>query len=188
MARSLLVLFALCSPCLAYADIALTALYGVLSPMDNSSQAHMRELLVKKTFDGDLAIDANIFSTQSDATNQITNRYELGLTAGYELDPSIRLVIRPAIGEKVKIGVTQFGYYSVEPGITYKLPDTQWKVGFALRERDSFDGANHDRTDTLRYSLTWLASKEDVFVLGYDVATGYGASTALFGVYTHIFH
>jgi hypothetical protein len=93
--------------------------------------------------------------------------------------------VRLSTGMKQKSGVQDFGYYSVEPGVTAKFGDISARV--AYRYRSAYDTVNADQSNTMRYSVGYALTKKDAIRLGYDVQRGDGANTQTTIAYTRSF-
>jgi hypothetical protein len=131
-------------------------------------------------------LDAGINTETADVARTVTNRYEIGVSTGMDLTSFLRGDVRLGTGMKQKSGVQDFGYYSVEPGVTAKFGDISTRV--AYRYRTAYDSnVNADTSQTMRYSVGYALTKKDAIRLGYDVQSGDGANKQTTIAYTRSF-
>jgi long-subunit fatty acid transport protein len=83
-------------------------------------------------------------------------------------------------------GSTATSYYSIEPGVNYKITDAL-TARVAYRYRDAFSSGVADRSDTARLGLSYALTKQDTIGLGYDVVKKDGAEKATTLNYTRSF-
>lgn len=154
---------------LANAQSSVTATYGVKDTTATPSvQSHVMNMSVKTRAFTNVDVDAGINTETADVARTVTNRYEIGVTPGYAITDMFRGDVRIATGIRQKSGVQDFGYYSVEPGITGKLGDFRARV--AYRYRTAYDAdTNAYTSQTMRYSVGYAVTKKDAIRLGYDV-------------------
>ena len=171
----------------ASAQSSATVSYGVKdTDASPSVQSHILNLSVKTRAFTNVDVDGAILTDTTDSKNVITNRYEIGVTPFYNINESFRGDVRVATGVKTKSGSNDFGYYSVEPGVTGKLGDFSARV--AYRFRTAYDSAvNADTSQTMRYSVGYAITKKDAIRLGYDVQSGDGANKQTTIAYTRSF-
>jgi len=170
---------------MASAQSSVTATYGMQSLVPSDVQNHVVNFSAKTAVTKDVSVDAGILTTTADVANTITNRYELGVSGGFSINPVVTTDLRVATGMKAKSGSQDFGYYSVEPGVNAKFGDVTARV--AYRYRDAFDTANPDRSNTMRYSVGYNVTKQDKVTLGWDNLTGDGANKTTTIAYTRSF-
>jgi len=172
---------------LANAQSSATVTYGVKnSDATPSVQSHVTNMSVKTRAFSNVDVDAGINTETADVSRSVTNRYEIGLSTGYNVTDMIRGDVRVATGVKQKSGVQDFGYYSVEPGISAKFGDFTTRVGY--RYRTAYDAdVNADTSQTVRYSVGYAITKKDSIRLGYDVQSGDGANKQTTIAYTRSF-
>ena len=137
-----------------------------------SADQQQYNLGVKKEFNSMVAGDVLFENVQTDGTNALSTRLEAGLTGSVPVGP-VGIYTRVATGHKFT-NSTEFGYYSVEPGVTAEVPGVAGltaKVGY--RYRTAIDsGVNNDQTHTMRYSLGYALTKVDTIGVRYDRVKG----------------
>ena len=91
-----------------------------------------------------------------DTTGKTANRFEGGLTYEAKVADKIGVSLRGALGEKYASN-SNYGYYLVEPGVSYALTDAL-KLKASYRYRDAINDSVADRTNTYKvgadYDLT----------------------------------
>ena len=172
---------------LANAQSSATLTYGVKNTDATPSvQSHVTNMSVKTRAFTNVDLDAGINTETADKTNAVTNRYEIGVSTGYNVTDIFRGDVRVATGIKQKSGSPDFGYYSVEPGVSAKFGDFSARV--AYRYRTAYDSnVNADTSQTMRYSVGYAITKQDSIKLGYDVQSGDGANKQTTIAYTRAF-
>lgn len=73
----------------------------------------------------------------TNGSDTISNRLEAGATYATPITGNLGVFVRGAIGEKFTNG-DNYGYFSVEPGVTYAL-NKNWAVSGSYRYRDAFN-------------------------------------------------
>jgi hypothetical protein len=123
-----------------------------------------------KTLNKDLEADFQYQTIQTEGTNAMSTRLEIGLTPSYSLGSS-KLYTKFAVGEKYNT-TGNFTYTSIEPGIIVPLgKGFSTRVGY--RYRDAVDsGQFADRTGTLRVGVKYDFNKEDAVNLRFDRVRG----------------
>ena len=171
---------------LANAQSSVTLVYGVQDAVPSNVQSHVTNFVGKTAIDKTFAVDAGIYTTTADVARTITNRYEVGASAGYDITEMFHGDVRLATGMKAVSGKQDFGYYSVEPGINGKLGDFTARV--AYRFRNAYDtNANADTSNTMRYAVGYNITKQDKVTVGYDALRGDGANNTTTIAYTRAF-
>ena len=171
---------------MASAQSSVTATYGVKEADVTNVQSHVLNMSVKTRAFTNVDLDAGINTETADVARTVTNRYEIGATTGIDLTSFLRGDVRVGTGMKQKSGVQDFGYYSVEPGVTAKFGDISTRV--AYRYRTAYDSnVNADTSQTMRYSVGYALTKKDAIRLGYDVQSGDGANKQTTIAYTRSF-
>ena len=94
--------------------------------------------------------------------------------------------VRVATGAKMVSGSDTKYYYSVEPGVSYKLTDSL-SARVAYRFRDAYANDVADRSNTNRVSLNYALSKSNTVSIGYDKVRGDGAEKAVSVGLSHAF-
>jgi opacity protein-like surface antigen len=98
-----------------------------------------------------------------DNTGKTSNRFEGGLTYEAKVYDKIGVSLRGALGEKYASN-SNFGYYLVEPGISYALTDAL-KLKASYRYRDAINDSVADRTNTYKVGADYDINKT-TFVTG----------------------
>ena len=146
----------------------------------NSSNS---SITVKESLNNMLTYDLGVQQQVAAGTHALTTRDEAGLTAAVPVGP-IGVYTRVAAGARYT-NVTHFGYYSVEPGVTYTIGKVTAKVGF--RFRDAFKEANLDATRTTRTGVSYELTKKDAVGFRFDRVTGDSTNHSYNFNYTHSF-
>lgn len=171
---------------LAFADSSVTLGYGVKHVDATNTQNHVQSIVGKTSVGYGINLDAGIIADTADVSKAITNRYETGLSGGYDIPNTVlNANLRVATGIKAPSGKADFGYYSFEPGVNAKLGDFTARV--AYRYRSAYDTVNADQNTTMRYSVAYNLTPKDKFTLGYDKQSGDGANNTTTIAYTRSF-
>ena len=136
----------------------------------NGQSVSVTQLSVRTKLFSDVDGDAGINVAKNDTTNSITTRRELGLSSGYDVTDFAKVTLRSATGIKDVSGKKGIYYYSVEPGLNLKTPVDGLTARVAYRYRDSYDTADLDKLQTMRYGLSYNLTKKDRITLQYDNA------------------
>ena len=170
----------------ASAQSSVTVVYGVQDAVPSNTQSHVTNFVGKTAINNTFAVDAGIYTTTADVARSITNRYEIGATAGYDINPMFRGDLRVATGMKAISTKEDFGYYSVEPGVNAKLGAFTGRV--AYRFRTAYDtNVNADTSQTMRYAVGYNVTAKDKVTVGYDRLRGDGANNTTTVAYTRSF-
>jgi opacity protein-like surface antigen len=100
-----------------------------------------------------------------------TNRLEVGATGSLPVGP-VSLYARGSVGEKFVSGNNNFGYYSIEPGVSVPLPVSGLSANLGYRFRDAFSSNQGDQTRTLRAGVQYQLTKTFTLNAGYENARG----------------
>ena len=123
---------------------------------------------INKTF----SVSGQLTSTQTDNTNSIGTRLEIGGTAAAPLFGSVKGYTKISLGQKYG-NFGSFTYYSIEPGFTMPLSSNlTTKVGYRFRSAVENANINKDTTETLRVGVTYAINKRDAVGLRFDRITG----------------
>lgn len=128
------------------------------------------QVSVKESINNTFAGDVSFTNYQQQATDVLSTRLEAGVTGALSFGPA-GVYTRVAVGEKYTNGAN-FGYYSVEPGVTYTLGKATAKVGFRYRTAMVDPNVYNDTTDTVRAGLSYALTKKDSIGLRYDRVRG----------------
>jgi len=142
-------------------------------------------LSVKENINKVFAGDMGITNTQTERTNALSTRLEVGVTAsGLSVGP-LTGYVRTAMGQKYS-NSTDFTYYSIEPGVTTKLGSMTLKLGNRYRSATNAT-ANNDQTHTWRVNASYPVSKNGSVGLGFDRMRGDSNQNATTVSYSHSF-
>jgi hypothetical protein len=136
----------------------------------NGQSVSVTQLSVRTRLISQLDGDIGINQAKNDTTNSITDRREFGLSSGYDVKNFAKVTLRGATGIKNVSGKAGIYYYSVEPGLNIKTPIDGLTARVAYRYRDSYNSANLDKLETMRYALSYDLTKKDRITLQYDNA------------------
>ena len=140
--------------------------------VDGSPNQQSIVLGVKESFTKYFAGDVGITSTSNNSNGGIgSTRAEIGGTGSYPVAGPFGVYTRLGIGQKYT-STKNFGYYSVEPGVTADIGyGFNAKIGY--RFRDAFDANNNvDTTRTWRAGLDYSINKDNAIGVGYDYVRG----------------
>jgi opacity protein-like surface antigen len=112
---------------------------------------------------------AQILTYQTDGTNSVSSRYELGLSPKYKLG-SATLYTKFALGQKLS-STGNKDFYGIEPGVIVPFAE-RWNVRFGYRMRNGYDGSTGERTNTARLGLGYDLTKVDSINIRYDRQRG----------------
>ena len=179
-------LLALATTTSAMAQTSVT-LGGAVAEADSNGQETVRTSITVRTALGKgFAGDVAVINSRNNTTRATSVRQEVGVTAvGFETSV-LTANVRTAVGVKSVSGADRVEYYSLEPGVNFKVtPDLTARV--AYRYRDAFSSADADRSDTMRYGLSYALTKKDTIGVVYDVVRKDGAEKAYNFSYTRSF-
>lgn len=177
----------LVSSSIALAQSSVTIGYADRKLDSNGQKVAVTAISAKTRLFSEVDGDIGINQSRNTVTNSITDRTEIGLSSGYEVTSFAKATLRGAVGMKNVSGKQGVEYYSIEPGINIKLPVDGFSARVAYRYRDAFDVSDADRSNTMRYSISYDLTKKDRLTLGYEVLTGDGANKQTALSYTRSF-
>lgn len=123
---------------------------------------------INKTF----SVHTQIRSQQSDVTNAVSTRLEVGGTATVPLFGSVKGYTRVALGQRYSTA-GEFVYYSIEPGLSMPLSSSLTaRVGYRYRTSVDNTAVNKDTTDTVRVGVTHAINKKDAVGFRFDRQVG----------------
>lgn len=160
---------------------------GAVAEADSNGQETVRtSVTVRTALAKGVAGDVAVINSRNNTTKGTSVRQEVGLTAvGFETSV-VTANLRTAVGVKSVSGADRVEYYSLEPGVNFKATqDLTARV--AYRFRDSFSSNGNDRSDTMRYGLSYALTKKDTVGFIYDVVKKDGAEKAYNFSYTRSF-
>ena len=118
------------------------------------------------------SVHTQLSSTQTDTTNSVSTRFEIGGTATAPLFGSVKGYTKVGLGEKYSTK-GQFTYYSVEPGITVPLSSSLTaRVAYRYRTAVENTNVNNDTTQTVRVGVTYALNKKDAIGTRFDRIAG----------------
>ena len=141
---------------------------GVKGTTDSSLYLFSVSENINKNFSAGLttnfgAKDSNGAVSNSRIEGSVTGKTTVGLFSPY---------MRVAAGQKFTT-VTNYTYYSVEPGVTAPLGNTGVTARLGYRYRTAFDStANADTTNTWRLGMSYALTKQDTIGIRYDQVRG----------------
>lgn len=129
-----------------------------------------------------ISVDGLVQTQQTDNSNTLASRVEVGATAKTQLAGPIDVYGRLGLGQKAASGSERFSYHSEEVGLIYNtaLPGLKAKVGY--RWRDAFTDGRNDKAESTRFAVSYALSKKDTVGVRYDIHRGDSPAhaTALF--------
>jgi hypothetical protein len=160
---------------------------GAVADSDvNSQQTHRTSIGVKTTLGQGISGDVAVINSRNDVTKATSVRQEVGVAVTAFETGRLSATVRGAVGVKSVSGADQVEFYSVEPGANFKISqDLTARV--AYRYRDAFASSDADRSDTMRYGLSYALTKKDTIGVLYDVVKKDGAEKAYNFSYTRSF-
>ena len=138
---------------------------------------------VNKTF----SVHTQMSSSQSDSTNAVSTRLEVGATATAPLVGAVSGYTKVAVGQKYSTAGS-FTYYSIEPGVSVPLSTSLTaKVGYRFRTAAENPDVNNDTTHTARVGVTYAIDKVRSVGVRYDRITGDSRQDGYNVFYSHSF-
>jgi len=142
------------------------------------------KLEVKESLNKNFSVDVSATQSVTAGTHALVTRDEIGTTGSFPVFGPIGFYTRLSVGDKYN-NTTHFGYYSVEPGVSYAIGPVTAKV--AYRFRDAFQESNLDATRTTRYGVSYAVTKKDTIGARFDRQVGDSNSHSYYLNYTHSF-
>jgi opacity protein-like surface antigen len=171
---------------LASAQTSVTLGGSVVESDVNGQKTDRTSITVRTGVGYGLVGDVGVINSQNQTTNTTSVRQELGLSSTVFTAGAFSANVRGGLGLKTVSGKDATSYYSVEPGVNYRVTESL-TARVAYRFRDAVSSGVADRSDTTRLGLSYALTKKDTFSLGYDVAKKDGAETATTFSYTRLF-
>ena len=142
---------------------------------------------LSESINSTFSVHTQLSSSQTDNTNAVSTRLEVGGTATVPLYGPVLGYTKVAIGQKYSTS-GQFAYYSVEPGISVPLNSSLTaKVGYRFRTATENANKNNDTTDTVRVGVTYAIDKVRAVGVRYDRITGDSRQDGYNVFYSHSF-
>jgi len=128
---------------------------------------------LSESINNTFSVHAEASSTQTDITNAVSTRAEVGATATVPLYGPVLGYTKVAIGNKYSTS-GQFAYYSVEPGIKAPIGNTGLtaQAGYRFRTAVSNPNVNNDTTDTVRLGVAYAINKQHAVGMRFDRIVG----------------
>ena len=128
---------------------------------------------LSESINSTFSVHTQLSSTQTDTTNAVSTRLEVGGTATVPLYGPVLGYTKVAVGEKYT-STGQFSYYSVEPGVKAPIGNTGLtaQLGYRFRTAIKDPNVNNDTTQTLRVGVAYAINKENAVGFRFDKITG----------------
>lgn len=123
---------------------------------------------INKNFVGGISLNYGA----KDSTGAVSNSRIEGSVTGKTTIGLFSPYVRLGVGQKFTT-VTNYGYYSVEPGVTAPLGNTGLTARLGYRYRTAFDSnAYADTTNAWRLGMSYALTKQDAIGVRYDQVRG----------------
>lgn len=167
--KKIFAILALASAGVAYAGSATVEYQSWENPTTKADTTGLR-IAVQENLTKQLAGDVSLSVNQKEATNNLAGRAEVGLTYSTAIGP-VTGYVRGGTGVKFENGVDNHSYYSIEPGVGFRITEKlSTKVGY--RYRTAFNDAINDQTRTVRVSAAYSLTKVDSVGVKFDRQRG----------------
>jgi len=142
--------------------------------LDGAKDALSTNFAITETVNKTFSVLTQLTSQQSDGTNAVSTRLEVGGIATVPVYGPVTGYARLAVGQKFSTaGSGQFTYYSIEPGLNVPLgSNLTAKIGYRFRTAADNANVNKDTTDTVRVGVSYALNKEHSVGFRYDRMTG----------------
>lgn len=117
----------------------------------------------------DVELDFQAVTAQSEGSNSVSTRLEVGLTPRHNLGFAT-VYTKFGLGTKLDAKGNK-DYYGIEPGIIVPFAD-RWNVRYGYRMRDGYNGDTGERTNTHRLGLGYSLTKTDAINVRFDRQRG----------------
>ena len=125
-------------------------------------------------------LDAEIYTRTKDKdTGSNDTKLEGALIGKYKLTDSLSAYTRAGVGNKYTRN-EDYGYWTVEPGLKYKLND-DWSVKAGVRFRDAFQTDHNANDTTYKTSVGYKLTDDTSIDMGYALKRG-DSKTEEFGL------
>jgi len=142
---------------------------------------------LSESINSTFSVHTQLSSSQTDSTNAVSTRLEVGGTATVPLYGPVSGYTKVAVGEKYSTAGS-FTYYSIEPGVSVPLNSSLTaKVGYRFRTAASNPNLNNDTTHTARVGVTYAIDKVRAVGVRYDRITGDSRQDGYNVFYSHSF-
>jgi hypothetical protein len=127
---------------------------------------------LSESINNTFSVHTQLSSSQTDNTNAVSTRLEVGGTATTKLFGPVSGYTKVAVGQRYSTSGS-FTYYSIEPGVSVPLSSSLTaKVGYRYRTAAENANVNKDTTDTVRVGVTYTINKKDAVGVRFDRVTG----------------
>jgi opacity protein-like surface antigen len=142
--------------------------------LEGGKDALATNFAISETVNKTFSVHTQVVSQQSDATNAVSTRLEVGATATAPVFGPVTGYTKVAIGQKFSTaGSGQFTYYSIEPGLSMPLSSSLTaRVGYRFRTAMENPNVNKDTTDTVRVGVSYALSKANAVGFRFDRQVG----------------
>jgi len=116
-------------------------------------------------------LDAEIYTRTKDKdTGSNDTKVEAALVGKYKLTDNLSAYTRAGVGNKYTRS-EDFGYWTVEPGLKYKL-NSDWSVKAGVRFRDSFQTSHNANDTTYKAGIGYKLAADTSLDFGYSLKRG----------------
>lgn len=185
MKKAILVTLAALATSAAVAQTSVSIGGAVADSDVTGQQTHRTNLTVRTALSPSITGDVAVINSRNDVARSTSVRQEVGVGVTAVDTGRLSLGVRGAVGVKSVSGQDRVEYYSVEPGVNFKMtPELTARV--AYRYRDAFSDTG-DRSDAMRYGVSYALTKKDSIGVLYDVVKKDGAEKTYNFSYTRKF-
>jgi predicted porin len=143
-----------------------------INGLEGGKDAMVTNFSVSETVNKTFSVHTLLASTQSDVTNAVSTRLEVGATATTPIYGAITGYTRVAIGQRFNTA-GHFAYYSIEPGLSVPLSSSLTaKVGYRFRTAMENPNVNKDTTNTVRVGVSYALNKQHAVGFRFDRQVG----------------
>jgi predicted porin len=140
--------------------------------LEGAKDAMSTNFAISESINKNLSVHTQLTSQQTDSTNAISTRLEVGGTYSLPVYGPVTGYTKVALGQKYSTA-GQFTYYSIEPGLSVPLTSSLTaKVGYRYRTAAENPNVNKDTTDTVRIGVSYAINKQHAVGVRYDRMTG----------------
>jgi len=142
---------------------------------NGNSNINAYQLKVKQDINQNFAVDAKTIQNIRDANASngggvSSSQLEIGATGKYNLG-YVSPYVRAGLGQRF-ITTENYGYYSIEPGVTVPVSTTGLTVGLGWRFQAPFSTSEQFTTRTWRGTVGYDVTNSDNVYVGYDSERG----------------
>ena len=186
MKKILTSLIALAISGMAFAG-SITMEGGMIDTKNGGKDLRNASFTLSETVNSTFSVHSQLLSTQTDKTNAISTRLEVGATATTPLVGPVSGYTKVALGQKYS-ATGNFTYYSIEPGVSMPLNSKLTaKAGYRFRTAAENPNVNNDTTHTARVGVTYAVDKVRSVGVRYDRVAGDSRQDGYAMFYSHSF-